>query len=68
MPNTWGLSLQNDDDAAIVARVLEGETAAYSQLVARYRTHVNERILERTKREKRIRCERGITAESTTAS
>jgi RNA polymerase sigma-70 factor, ECF subfamily len=32
-----GLPLQNDDDAAIVARVLAGDTGAYALLVARYR-------------------------------
>jgi RNA polymerase sigma-70 factor (ECF subfamily) len=41
MLNTRGLSLQNDSDGptdgAIVARVLAGDTAAYAQLVARYR-------------------------------
>ncbi len=37
MALTRGLSLQDDSDAAIVARVLGGETRAYSVLVARYR-------------------------------
>lgn len=38
MSNTWGLPLQNDHDAAIVARVLEGDSEAYGQLVGRYRS------------------------------
>lgn len=38
MSNTWGLPLQNDSDAAIVARVLDGDQGAYAQLVARYRS------------------------------
>jgi RNA polymerase sigma-70 factor (ECF subfamily) len=37
MLNTRGLHLQNDGDAAVVARVLAGESAAYATLVARYR-------------------------------
>jgi RNA polymerase sigma-70 factor (ECF subfamily) len=37
MALTRGLSLQNDSDAAIVARVLEGDTRAYAIIVARYR-------------------------------
>ena len=37
MPTLRGLPSQNDSDAAIVARVLEGDTAAYSVLVQRYR-------------------------------
>lgn len=37
MTLTQGLPIQNDDDAAIVARVLAGETAAYATLVERYR-------------------------------
>ena len=32
-----GLPIQNDDDAAIVASVIAGDTAAYAVLVARYR-------------------------------
>jgi RNA polymerase sigma-70 factor, ECF subfamily len=32
-----GLSLQDDSDAAVVARVLGGDTQAYATLVARYR-------------------------------
>jgi RNA polymerase sigma-70 factor (ECF subfamily) len=32
-----GLPIQNNDDAAIVARVLAGDSAAYATLVARYR-------------------------------
>ena len=37
MLNSRGLPLQNDSDAAIVARVLAGETAAYTALVTRYK-------------------------------
>lgn len=37
MLNSRGLPLQNDSDAAIVARVLAGDTAAYSTLVTRYK-------------------------------
>ena len=37
MLNSRGLSLQNDGDAAIVARVLAGDSGAYAQLVARYK-------------------------------
>ncbi|MBC7896592.1 MAG: RNA polymerase sigma factor [Cytophagaceae bacterium] len=37
MTPSQGLPLQNDDDAAVVAQVLAGETAAYAILVARYR-------------------------------
>src|SRR5678816_837487 len=37
MLNSRGLPLQNDSDAAIVARVLAGDTAAYSALVTRYK-------------------------------
>lgn len=37
MTPSQGLPLQNDDDAAVVAQVLAGDTAAYSILVARYR-------------------------------
>ena len=37
MLNTRGLPLQNDNDAALVARVLAGDTAAYSALVTRYK-------------------------------
>ena len=32
-----GLPIQNDDDAAVVARVLAGDTAAFGTLVTRYR-------------------------------
>lgn len=39
MTLTRGLPLQNDGDAAIVARVLGGDTGAYAILVARYRAH-----------------------------
>src|SRR4051812_42585748 len=37
MLNFRGLPLQNDGDAAVVARVLAGDTAAYSALVTRYK-------------------------------
>ena len=37
MTQTRGLSFQNDSDAAIVARVLAGDTGAYAVIVARYR-------------------------------
>ena len=37
MTSTRGLPIQNDNDAAIVARILAGEAGAYSTLVARYR-------------------------------
>jgi RNA polymerase sigma-70 factor (ECF subfamily) len=37
MTLSQGLPIQNDSDAAVVARVLAGETAAYAILVARYR-------------------------------
>src|SRR5574341_1802686 len=37
MTQTWGLPIQNDSDAAIVARVLAGDTGAYAVIVARYR-------------------------------
>src|SRR5689334_17120098 len=37
MLNSRGLPLQNDGDAVIVARVLAGDTAAYSALVTRYK-------------------------------
>ena len=37
MTPSQGLPLQNDDDAAIVARVLAGDSAAYATLVTRYR-------------------------------
>lgn len=37
MTLSGGLSLQSESDAALVGRVLAGETAAYSVLVARYR-------------------------------
>jgi RNA polymerase sigma-70 factor, ECF subfamily len=37
MPLTRGLPIENDSDAAVVARVLAGETRAFAILVARYR-------------------------------
>ena len=37
MTLTRGLPLQNDNDAAVVARVLAGDTGAYAILVTRYR-------------------------------
>lgn len=37
MTLTQGLPLQNDDDQAVVAQVLAGDTAAYAILVGRYR-------------------------------
>lgn len=37
MTLTRGLPLQTDSDAAIVARVLDGDTRAYATLVGRYR-------------------------------
>ena len=37
MLNTRGLSLQNDSDATLVARVLAGDSGAYSVIVGRYR-------------------------------
>jgi len=37
MTQLRGLPIQNDSDAAIVARVLAGETQAYAVIVARYR-------------------------------
>ena len=37
MTQTRGLPIQNDSDAAIVARVLAGDTGAYAVIVARYR-------------------------------
>ena len=37
MLNSRGLPLQNDSDAATVARVLAGDTAAYSALVTKYK-------------------------------
>lgn len=37
MTQTRGLPIQNDSDAAIVARVLDGDTGAYAVIVARYR-------------------------------
>lgn len=37
MTPSQGLPLQNNDDAAVVAKVLAGDTAAYAILVARYR-------------------------------
>ena len=37
MSLTRGLPIQNDGDAAIVARVLAGDTGAYGVIVARYR-------------------------------
>lgn len=37
MTQSQGLPIQNDSDAAIVARVLAGETQAYAVIVARYR-------------------------------
>jgi RNA polymerase sigma-70 factor, ECF subfamily len=38
MTMSGGLPLQNDSDAALVGRVLAGETAAYAVLVGRYRS------------------------------
>jgi RNA polymerase sigma-70 factor (ECF subfamily) len=37
MTHSRGLQIQNDSDAAVVARVLAGESGAYAILVARYR-------------------------------
>lgn len=37
MAITRGLHIESNDDAAVVARVLAGDTAAYAVLVARYR-------------------------------
>ena len=37
MSQTRGLPIQNDSDAAIVARVLAGDSGAYAVIVARYR-------------------------------
>lgn len=37
MTHSRGLPIQNDDDAAIVARVLAGDSEAYGALVKRYR-------------------------------
>ena len=37
MTYSGGLPIQNDGDAAIVARVLAGESGAYATLVVRYR-------------------------------
>jgi RNA polymerase sigma-70 factor (ECF subfamily) len=37
MTQTRGLPIQNDSDAAVVARVLAGDSGAYAILVARYR-------------------------------
>jgi len=37
MQPTRGLPIQNDGDAALVARVIGGDTGAYATLVARYR-------------------------------
>lgn len=39
MTQTRGLPIQNDSDAAVVARVLAGDTQAYAIIVARYRAH-----------------------------
>lgn len=39
MTQTRGLPIQNDSDAAVVARVLAGDTGAYAVIVARYRAH-----------------------------
>src|SRR5688572_18777642 len=37
MTHTGGLSLREEGDAPVVARVLAGDTAAYAILVAKYR-------------------------------
>lgn len=58
-------------NSGLTCKTIIGQAIVYHldhPRVARYRTHVNERILERTKREKRTRCERGITAESAASS
>lgn len=54
-------------NAGLTCKTVTGQAIVYHldhPRVARYRTGVNERILERTKREKRTRCERGLVDES----
>lgn len=58
-------------NAGLTCKTIVGQAIVYHldhPRVARYRIGVNERILERTKREKRTRCERGISTESTTTT
>lgn len=53
-------------NSGLICKTVIGQAIVYHldhPRVARYRIAVNERILERTKREKRTRCERGIEQE-----
>ena len=52
--------------AGLVAKTVFGQAIVYHldhPRIARYRMNVNERILEQTRRERRIRCEHGVADE-----
>lgn len=54
-------------NAGLVCKTVVGQAIVYHldhPRVPRQRAHANEQILERTKREKRTRCERGVLTES----